>query len=411
MTLGRIPGTCSQRVEAGVEKLEQLRRRPRPEPRGSELDRERDPVEPVTDLGEQSASRASTSTPEAVTLLANSSRAAAASSGRTSTTRSAESLRTLLLVTSSVSLGAASMIGTSSAAASTTCSKLSSTTRISQPASSALIASLQLADSPSRTPRVRPSAGTTCAGSESGARSTSSAPSASCSPSSLAASIASRVLPIPAGPTSETSRDPRFEQEPSERAKVAISADRARRRRRHPTACRRAGARCGQRRVLRQDPAFEVAELGPGLETELGVEVGAALPVARERVGLPAGPIERGHQLRAKALPERMLGHEPVEIRDELLMPAEPQPGLAPPLDALEPELLQPQRLGSSEELAAELAENIASPQGESACEDGVREPVVRRRRALGDRRRADARSARRRAPLPRRAADSRPAR
>ena len=72
-----------------------------------------------------------------------------------------------------------------------------------------------------------------------------------------------------------------------------------------------------------------------------------------------------------------MLGHEPVEIRDELLMPAEPQPGLAPPLDALEPELLQPQRLGSSEELAAELAENIASPQGESACEDGVREPVV----------------------------------
>ena len=72
-----------------------------------------------------------------------------------------------------------------------------------------------------------------------------------------------------------------------------------------------------------------------------------------------------------------MLGYEPVEIRDELLMPAEPQPGLAPSLDALEPELLQPQRLGSGEELAAELAEKLASPQGESACEDGVREPVV----------------------------------
>ena len=54
MTLGRIPGTCGQRVETGVEKLEQLRRGPRSEPRGSELDREWDPVEPVTDLGEQS---------------------------------------------------------------------------------------------------------------------------------------------------------------------------------------------------------------------------------------------------------------------------------------------------------------------------------------------------------------------
>ena len=91
MALGRIPGACSERVEAGVEKPEQLRRRPRPEPRGSKLDRERDPVEPVADLGEERRAVRRPRRPRRSTLLASSSRAAAASSGRTSTTRSAES--------------------------------------------------------------------------------------------------------------------------------------------------------------------------------------------------------------------------------------------------------------------------------------------------------------------------------
>ena len=357
------------------------------------------------------AERASTSTPEAVTLLANSSRAAAASSGRTSTTRSAESLRTLLLVTSRVSLGAASMIGTSSAAASTTCSKLSSTTRISQPGQLgadrlAPARRLTLPNAQSATEGRYDLCGVRQRGEIDEQRSIGK----------LLTELARRLDREPglADPGRADERDepgPRFEQEASERAKVAISADRARRRRRHPTACRRAGARCGQRRVVRQDPAFEVAELGPGLETELGVEVGAALPVARERVGLPAGPIERGHQLHAKALPERMLDNEPVEIRNELLMPAEPKPGLAPSLDALQPELLQPQRLGSSKELAAELAENIASPQGESACEDGVREPVVTagERSATVGEQMLEALGVE--LPLPRRAGDSRPVR
>ena len=204
-------------------------------------------------------------------------------------------------MTSSVSRGAASMIGTSSAAASTTCSKLSSTTRSSLPASSALIASTQLADSPSRRPRARPNAGTTCAGSESGARSTSSAPSA-------------KLL-------TELARQPRSRagscrSRPARRARRAGSAGRAEGRgaceaRRHGRSRRvdgagtrrpggRAGARCGQRRVVRQDPPLEVAELGAGLEPELGVEVGAALPVARERVGLPARP-GRGRSSAARA--------------------------------------------------------------------------------------------------------------
>ena len=62
-----------------------------------------------------------------------------------------------------------------------------------------------------------------------------------------------------------------------------------------------------------------------------------------------------------------MLGYEPFEIGDELLVPAEPQLGLEPSLDALEPELVEPQRLGSCEELAAEPGENLASPEIESA--------------------------------------------
>ena len=134
---------------------------------------------------------------------------------------------------------------------------------------------------------------------------------------------------------------------------------------------------------MAEDPPLELAELRPRLEPELGVEVGAPVAVAGERVGLPARPVERRHQLGPQTLAERVLGHEPFEIGDELLVPAEPQSSLESQLEALEPKLVEPQRLVAREQLAAQSGKRLPPPEIERSREERLGEPVVRVRERL----------------------------
>ena len=62
-----------------------------------------------------------------------------------------------------------------------------------------------------------------------------------------------------------------------------------------------------------------------------------------------------------------MVRDQPLEIGDQLLVPAEPQAGLMACLEALEPELLEAARLRVREQLAAEPGENVAPPEIEGA--------------------------------------------
>ena len=75
---------------------------------------------------------------------------------------------------------------------------------------------------------------------------------------------------------------------------------------------------------MAKDPALELPELGSRLQPEFGVEEGSSLAVAGERVGLSARLVQRRHELCPQTLAERMLDDEPLEIGDELLVPAEP---------------------------------------------------------------------------------------
>ena len=128
---------------------------------------------------------------------------------------------------------------------------------------------------------------------------------------------------------------------------------------------------------MAEDPALELPELRSRLEPELGVEVRAPVAVAGERVRLPARPVQRRHELGPQTLAERMLDDEPLEIGDELLVPAEPQSGLETQLDALQPELVQPQRLLAREQLAAQSGERIAPPEIERTREERLGQAVV----------------------------------
>src|SRR4051794_16495377 len=72
-----------------------------------------------------------------------------------------------------------------------------------------------------------------------------------------------------------------------------------------------------------------------------------------------------------------MLRHEPFEIGDRLLVPAEPQAGFESALDALQPELVQPPGLVTREELPAESGEGLSPPEGKGSREEGAGQPIV----------------------------------
>jgi hypothetical protein len=65
-----------------------------------------------------------------------------------------------------------------------------------------------------------------------------------------------------------------------------------------------------------------------------------------ERVGLPASPVERGHQLCSISFPQRIGSHQRGQLTDQASgVPTQGQLGRDPVLDRGQPQLAQPQRL------------------------------------------------------------------
>ena len=93
----------------------------------------------------------------------------------------------------------------------------------------------------------------------------------------------------------------------------------------------RAAVAAVEARVLPQDRAVQLAEGRARLDPELVHERAASVLVGLERLRLPAGAIEREHQLRAQTLAQRILGDERLQLADELGV----EPGLEVGVDAL----------------------------------------------------------------------------
>ena len=120
-----------------------------------------------------------------------------------------------------------------------------------------------------------------------------------------------------------------------------------------------------ERRVLREDRALELAERLARLDPELVDERLARTLIDRERVGLPARAVERQHQLRARALPQRLLEHEALELGDELAVPREREVSVDPVLERGQAQLLEPRDLRVREGLRRQIRERRPSPQRE----------------------------------------------
>ena len=172
----------------------------------------------------------------------------------------------------------------------------------------------------------------------------------------------------------------RAREQGRELAQLRCAADRVRRRRGQPDRARRLALGSGQveRRVVLQDRALELAQLGRGDDAEPLVEQAVALAVQLERLGLPPGAVEREHQLAAGALAQRLGRDVRGERGDHVLVPSQRELGLEPLLEAAEPELVEPARL-LLERLAAHAREARAAPQPERLAEQVAGE---RRRRA-----------------------------
>ena len=120
---------------------------------------------------------------------------------------------------------------------------------------------------------------------------------------------------------------------------------------------------------MNQYRALELTQLRPGFETELVPERLPHFPVHLERLGLATGLVEREHQLAAQSLAERMLGHELLELADQLGAPAGSEVGVDPLLQRLQAQFLQPRDLLLRKRLVAELVEGRPLPQGERCAQ------------------------------------------
>src|SRR5581483_8030889 len=139
--------------------------------------------------------------------------------------------------------------------------------------------------------------------------------------------------------------------------------------RRAAVRARRSGAKRGRRRrplercVLHQNRLLEPLQLRPGLEPVY--EPDPALAVDSQRVGLAARPVEGEHELTAKALAERVVGDQTLELRHELAVASAAEAGLDAVLERREPRVIEATSLGGRERLAAELSERRTAPERE----------------------------------------------
>ncbi len=120
-----------------------------------------------------------------------------------------------------------------------------------------------------------------------------------------------------------------------------------------------------ERGVVREDLIVEALQLGARLDPDLVHEPGARRPVGGERIGLPAGAVEREHVLRVQVLAERLRRHEPLELADHLGMPPRLHVGVDRHLGSPLAQRVEAPDLRGRERLVRHVGERVTAPQGE----------------------------------------------
>ena len=118
------------------------------------------------------------------------------------------------------------------------------------------------------------------------------------------------------------------------------------------------------------------------LEAELLVQCTPGLAQHVQCLDRPAGAIERECEVASERLTMRVLGHQRLQLADQLGVPATLQVGLDPPFEGGCSHLLQPHRLGHQHALAGDVVQSSAAPQRQRRAVGGgrlVRHPVSQR--------------------------------
>ena len=128
-------------------------------------------------------------------------------------------------------------------------------------------------------------------------------------------------------------------------------------------------------------------ELGAGLEPQFAGEQAATVTVDLQSIRLPAAAIQRDHQLGAEAFAQRVLGHEPVQLGDDLRVAAEAERGFGTVLDRVEAKILETADLCLREVVEGEFGQGRPSPEPKRLVEHGSRlhhGPVLESATAFG---------------------------
>ena len=152
---------------------------------------------------------------------------------------------------------------------------------------------------------------------------------------------------------------------------LAVPADRLVRGRRQPRSDPTAGRSGRQLGVVREDHALHPPQLRPRLDPELVHQQLAARAHRLERLRLPAGSVQRQHQLRAQALAERVLGDQRAQLADQVRVAPAGQVSREPLLDRLHPQLLQAGDLVLRELVETMIRQRLPSPQRQRFAQIG----------------------------------------
>ena len=128
-------------------------------------------------------------------------------------------------------------------------------------------------------------------------------------------------------------------------------------------------ADCSERRFLLEDRLLERAQLFARLEPELVHQHASRVLVRLECVCLPPGAVERQHQLRSKAFPQRMLLDELLQLAGQVASGAQLEVGVDALLERRESRLLQAADLIAGERLEGEVLERRSSPERQRGAE------------------------------------------
>ena len=165
---------------------------------------------------------------------------------------------------------------------------------------------------------------------------------------------------------------------------------------RHGGACAHRGRRLapGRRRQrprvqlggVAQDQLLQPLQLSPRIDAEIRIQAVPRPLVGSQRVGLPAAPVQREHELRPQPFPVGVLGEHGLCLGHDRRRLAEIQLGFQPVLGGGQPQLFQPGTLGPGERGGQEFGERGPAPQRQRIAQQLARRgglPVLQQPAAL----------------------------